>query len=167
MTNSLYSINYHLKAHKRDNFIEFLKSLFLTPFILQSTSTSSNALDSYLEILKSTELLIKDHHLSPSTSSLSRLIPSIGLFFTPLALVKAFENVAVKRSLLNRRFVPPSFNDVRFLLNEAQVVEISKDLKLVTFDGDMTLYADGGDFERDSVLVSLIVDLLRFFITIN
>jgi IMP and pyridine-specific 5'-nucleotidase len=38
---SNYRINYHLRAHKRDAFIEFIKSLLLTPFVLRSNAGSS------------------------------------------------------------------------------------------------------------------------------
>ncbi|RKP24747.1 hypothetical protein SYNPS1DRAFT_6326, partial [Syncephalis pseudoplumigaleata] len=31
---SVYRINYHLRAHKRDALIEFIKSMLLTPFVL-------------------------------------------------------------------------------------------------------------------------------------
>lgn len=60
-----------------------------------------------------------------------------------------------------RRYVPPSFNDIRRIMNLAQVLEISKDIKFVSFDGDMTLYADGKDFEKDNVLAELIIQLLK------
>src|SRR5437016_12999980 len=33
---------------------------------------------------------------------------------------------------------------------------------IVTSDGDMTLYGDGKDFERDSGLVDLLVQLLKY-----
>jgi IMP and pyridine-specific 5'-nucleotidase len=33
---SLYRVNYQLRAHKRDNFIEFIKSMLLTPFVLHA-----------------------------------------------------------------------------------------------------------------------------------
>lgn len=33
---SIYSINYHLKQHKRDPFIEFIKSMLMNPFILHT-----------------------------------------------------------------------------------------------------------------------------------
>lgn len=34
-------------------------------------------------------------------------------------------------------------------------------MKLITFDGDYTLYADGQDFAKDSALVGLIISLLE------
>jgi IMP and pyridine-specific 5'-nucleotidase len=38
---SNYRTNYHLRSHKRDGFIEFIKSLLLTPFVLHSRSPAS------------------------------------------------------------------------------------------------------------------------------
>ncbi|KAJ3079818.1 hypothetical protein HK102_003493 [Quaeritorhiza haematococci] len=48
-----------------------------------------------------------------------------------------------------------------YILNYAQVYAIAPTLKLITFDGDMTLYADGADFAKDSQLVDLLIGLLR------
>ncbi|KAJ3332975.1 IMP 5'-nucleotidase [Blyttiomyces sp. JEL0837] len=211
------------KAHKRDAFIEFIKSLLLTPFILHTrpksarpTSTSLSAADQpspallqsllegsdavaqtpggsirnldrtltdgslgaieapdrdknverYCEVLDCVEGLIVDHMLHqnsglPELSRLSQLVPSIGRFFTPLPLKEAFIAVNKIRSVAARRYVPPSFNDIRHILNMAQVSAIAGAVKLITFDGDMTLYADGADFAHDSELVDLIVGLLR------
>ena len=94
-------------------------------------------------------------------SRLSQLVPSIGHFFTPLPLQESFLLNDKKRSLSGRRQVPPSFNDVRYILNTAQVKAIAPTLKMITFDGDMTLYADGKDFAKDSQLVDLLITLLQ------
>jgi hypothetical protein len=64
------------------------------------------------------EELVKDHILcdnagSPERSKLRFLVPSVGRFFTPLSLVKAFEIQDEKRAISSRRFVAPSFNDIR------------------------------------------------------
>jgi hypothetical protein len=37
---------------------------------------------------------------------------------------------------------------------------IKKDLKLITFDGDQTLYQDGGNFAPTHELAGAIIDLL-------
>jgi len=74
------------------------------------------------------------------------LVPSISAFFTPLALEDAFNHQDSIRAISSRRFVPPSFNDVRLILNTAQIMSISRPkptLELLTFDGDVTLYEDG------------------------
>lgn len=70
----------------------------------------------------------------------------MGTFFTPLLLEKAFVAQDARRSISNRRFVAPSFNDIRLILNTAQIMSLTTldgPLKLVTFDGDVTLYDDG------------------------
>lgn len=33
---SIYSVNYQLRSHRRDAFIEFIKSMLMTPFVLHS-----------------------------------------------------------------------------------------------------------------------------------
>jgi IMP and pyridine-specific 5'-nucleotidase len=88
------------------------------------------------------------------------LVPSISTFFTPLALESAFKHEDALRAISSRRFVPPSFNDIRLILNTAQIMSLITPshpsrsapsfptpdkplLKLLTFDGDVTLYDDG------------------------
>ncbi|KAJ3345828.1 IMP 5'-nucleotidase, partial [Kappamyces sp. JEL0680] len=120
----------------------------------------------YLEILACLEELIEDHikmskKRNKESARLQRLVPSVGEFFTTLPLVAAFKHIDSQRCFVERRFVPPSFNDIRHLLNHAQVISIAPQLELITFDGDMTLYADGADFEKDSELVELLCTLLR------
>lgn len=93
------------------------------------------------------EELINDHiaHQRDGThtrSKLKLLIPSVGVFFTPLLLEEAFEYQDLQRRISSRRFVPPSFNDIRLILNSAQILSLVRGgpLHLVTFDGDVTLY---------------------------
>jgi IMP and pyridine-specific 5'-nucleotidase len=104
----------------------------------------------YTETMADVEELINDHikHQKlgiPERSKLKLLVPSVGQFFTPLCLTKAFEYQDSKRMISHRRFVPPSFNDIRLMLNTAQLMALVRDgpLQLVTFDGDVTLYPDG------------------------
>jgi IMP and pyridine-specific 5'-nucleotidase len=65
----------------------------------------------------------------------------VAVFFTPLSLYDAFVYQDTKRYISYRRFVPPSFNDVRLILNSAQVMALVRagPLELVTFDGDVGL----------------------------
>lgn len=122
----------------------------------------------YAEILHDVEHLIDDHRQwlasgSPNNSKLKLLVPSIGTFFTSLPLKAAFELQDRKRRISSRRFVAPSFNDVRLILNTAQLmslVEKSK-LELVTFDGDVTLYDDGQSLVEESPAIPRILHLLR------
>ena len=50
---------------------------------------------------------------------------------------------------------------MRHILNIAQVMHIRDSVRLVTFDGDQTLYEDGGNFPRDSPLVHDIIALIN------
>ena len=84
-------------------------------------------------------------------------MPTVGQFFTHLPLSEAFAYQDSKRSISSRRFVSPSFNDVRLILNSAQIMAISKSdgtLRLATFDGDVTLYDDGQCLKEDSPVIS-------------
>lgn len=74
-------------------------------------------------------------------SKLKLLVPSIGTFFTRLPLADAFRYQDRKRFISSRRFVPPSFNDIRLILNTAQIMGVTSagPVDLATFDGDVTL----------------------------
>ena len=94
------------------------------------------------------------------------------MFFTPIRLEEAFKYQDKRRQISRRRFVAPSFNDVRLILNTAQLYGLrdssmspdSKDhrvVELVTFDGDLTLYEDGGSMTSDSPVIHRIMRLLQ------
>ncbi|KAF9304402.1 IMP 5'-nucleotidase [Mortierella antarctica] len=123
-------------------------------------------LQRYLEIMKSVEVMIEEHRRKalkgvPEHSRLHRIVPSVASFFTPLPLEAAFLVANAKHSIAARRFVPPSFNDIRRILNTAQVMAIAPTLRLITFDGDMTLYDDGTSFTENSPLIPLLIALMR------
>ncbi|KAF9160141.1 IMP 5'-nucleotidase [Mortierella sp. AD011] len=123
-------------------------------------------LQRYLEIMKSVEVMIEEHRRKalkgvPEHSRLHRIVPSVASFFTPLPLEAAFLVANAKHSIAARRFVPPSFNDIRRILNTAQVMAIAPTLSLITFDGDMTLYDDGTSFTKTSSLIPLLITLMR------
>jgi IMP and pyridine-specific 5'-nucleotidase len=90
-------------------------------------------------------------------------VPSVANFFTSLALHDAFIWQDQRRFISYRRFVPPSFNDVRLVLNTAQIMSLVRTgpLDLVTFDGDVTLYDDGMCLERDNPVISKILRLMQ------
>ncbi|CAG8580753.1 6144_t:CDS:2, partial [Acaulospora colombiana] len=182
-------INYALRAHKRDPFIEFIKGMLMTPFVLHvrpilpkddPTEKELNGDDKsqvdenvarYCDILSSIEELIDEHIRKqakgvPDQSRLKRLVPSVSTFHTSLPLRESFLLANSKHSIAARRFVPPSFNDIRRILNTAQIIAVAPKLKLITFDGDMTLYDDGKDFEQDSASVELLVQLLKYDLTV-
>lgn len=82
-------------------------------------------------------------------------MPTVGPFFTRLPLEAAFKFQDRKRYISSRRFVSPSFNDVRLILNSAQIMAVTTygTLQLATFDGDVTLYDDGQSLEPTSPVV--------------
>lgn len=132
----------------------------------------------YAEIMRDVEGMIDDHialqqqtdsdpltlagYVKPP-SKLKLLVPSIGAFFTRLPLEAAFKYQDRRRYISSRRFVSPSFNDVRLILNSAQIMAVTTyaSLQLATFDGDVTLYDDGESLEPDSPVVPRLLDLLR------
>lgn len=92
-------------------------------------------------------------------SKLKLLVPSIGNFFTRLPLAEAFKYQDSLRFISSRRFVPPSFNDIRLILNTAQIMGVAAAgaLDLATFDGDVTLYDDGKSLEPDNPVITRII----------
>lgn len=177
-----YRVEYALKTHRRDQFIEWIKGLLAVPFVLYSQPTgvfesshgsgvskmSEEAHRRYAEIMRDVETMIDDHIThqnedNPLPSKLKLLVPSIGPFFTRLPLEAAFKFQDRKRYISSRRFVSPSFNDVRLILNSAQIMAVTTygTLQLATFDGDVTLYDDGQSLEPDSPVIPRMMDLLH------
>ncbi|VBB73654.1 Putative IMP-specific 5'-nucleotidase 1 [Podospora comata] len=194
-----YRVEYALKTHRRDQFIEWIKGLLAVPFVLYSQphgvfeyppsspelgtsppgspnpiliKAREEAHRRYAEILHDVELMIDDHIAhqndpdNPFPSKLKLLVPSIGPFFTRLPLEAAFKFQDRKRYISSRRFVSPSFNDVRLILNSAQLISVTSTtpgstLQLATFDGDVTLYDDGQSLEPTSPVIPRLLDLLR------
>ena len=72
-----------------------------------------------------------------------------------MPLEAAFKFQDRKRYISSRRFVSPSFNDVRLILNSAQIMAVTTygTLQLATFDGDVTLYDDGQSLEPTSPVI--------------
>jgi IMP and pyridine-specific 5'-nucleotidase len=73
---SRYRVEYHLKSHRRDELIEWIKGLLVVPFVLvrkyptatveDSEGLHENALrDRYANVFADVEGLIADHSLSP------------------------------------------------------------------------------------------------------
>ena len=151
------------------------------PFVLHSQPTAiyedrndvlsnmaSTAHKRYAEIFRDVEDLINNHieHQKNDFSHRSKLkllVPGVGVFFTPLLLQRAFEFQDEQRRISSRRFVPPSFNDIRLILNSAQVLALVEGgpLELITFDGDVTLYPDGDSLNENNPVIPRIIDLLR------
>ncbi|KAF2225578.1 IMP-specific 5'-nucleotidase 1 [Elsinoe ampelina] len=171
-----YRVEYALKTHRRDQLIEWIKGLLAVPFVLLSQPTltlspppatnniTSEAHARYAQIMSDVESLIADHRSHGLTpSKLKLLVPSVGTFFTPLPLRAAFEYQDNRRRISSRRFVAPSFNDIRLILNTAQVMSLvtGGGVDLMTFDGDVTLYDDGQSLDPSNPAIPRILELLR------
>ncbi|PGH06113.1 hypothetical protein AJ80_08219 [Polytolypa hystricis UAMH7299] len=158
-----------------------LKGLLAVPFVLHSQPTVQYKEHSrslahiaeishkrYVEIMRDVETLINDHIVHQNDGSIGRsklklLVPAVGTFFTPLLLEEAFKYQDQQRFISHRRFVPPSFNDIRLTLNTAQLMGLvnASKVELLTFDGDVTLYDDGASLTEDNPVIPRIVHLLH------
>ncbi|KIZ01088.1 IMP-specific 5'-nucleotidase 1 [Monoraphidium neglectum] len=135
----------HLK--EQDRLIEYIRQM-------HETHTCEEA-------MYKTERWIADHRQDPRRSRLKRIVPTVGSFFTPLKLVEAFREYDAFFHLSRRRYIPPNFAELRHILNIAQVHASAESLRLITFDADGTLYADGCHIEQDSEMIRLMVSLMR------
>ncbi|KAL1496099.1 hypothetical protein AB1Y20_014724 [Prymnesium parvum] len=141
--------------HRSDALIAFIAELLGHSFVLDAMQTT--AADTWAHV----EELIEEHrqregatHAAdrPLLSRLSQAVPSVSSFLTPLPLRAAWMAYDAKYRVSRRRFVPPGFDDIRHVLNLAQVMALQQtDLRLVTFDGDCTLYKDGRDFSDEKL----------------
>ncbi|ODV91206.1 hypothetical protein CANCADRAFT_2922 [Tortispora caseinolytica NRRL Y-17796] len=170
-----------LKSHRRDGFIEWIKGLLAVPFVLSSEpnlyrkgasfsqEVSEDARRRYAEIFLDVEQMVDEQIDCQESGLIQRarllqLVPSVGTFFTSLPLKEAFLQCDEKLCISNRRLVSPSFNDVRHVLNTAQLISLAWgdiNLRLVTFDGDVTLYDDGCELNEDSPVIPRIIELIR------
>lgn len=114
-------------------------------------------------ILTNFALVEHQRNNAPGKSKLKLLVPSVGSFFTSLSLEDAFKYQDAQRFISRRRFVAPSFNDIRLILNSAQLLGLVREhgLDLVTFDGDLTLYDDGSNLAENNPVIPRIIRLLR------
>jgi IMP and pyridine-specific 5'-nucleotidase len=128
----------------------------LIEFIISMHSTHSP-----FQVMEKLERWVREHLEDPMRSTLSRLIPSLGRFHTPLPLVRAFYEYDEFASLSRRRYVPPNFAEIRHVLNIAQVHAIAEKLSLITFDADGTIYADGHHIQGDNKMIGLIIKLMQ------
>lgn len=123
-----------------------LQSHLLSSFFLSFSSSH------YANWKKTTVARQNQDRVFPS--KLGMLVPTAGPFFTRLPLEAAFKYQDRKRYISSRRYVAPSFNDVRLVLNSAQIMAVTGGtLQLATFDGDVTLYDDGQSLEPTSPII--------------
>jgi len=144
--------NYLLHPHRTDGLIGFIKDMLHHSFVLDTMASTTDATWCHIEEL------IEEHRANAGNemkaSRLSEIVPTMSRCFTPLPLRDAWTMYDAKYKVSSRRCVQPSFNEVRHVLNLAQVLAMRQtQLRLVSFDGDCTLYSDGKDFSDPKVRV--------------
>ena len=74
-----------------------------------------------IEVMEKIERWVNEHRENPKLSTLRRLVPTLGKFFTPLKMVEAFQEYDKYFQLSRRKFIKPNFAELRHILNIAQV----------------------------------------------
>jgi hypothetical protein len=140
--------------HRGDALIEFIREELRRCFEMYDKDEVDRR---YVETLAYITNLIDAHRRQPHKSRLSCLVPTVTRFFTELDLVKAYDFYNRKTRISSRMFVAPSFNEIRHMLNVAQVhATCSRKVRMITFDGDQTLYADGECITNQSIIDSIV-----------
>jgi len=148
--------NFQVRSNRKDEFIDFIKAMLAPAFSLHMMERAPY-------IMAKIERLIERHRRGESRR-LYKLVPTVGRFFTPLPLERAWVEYDNATRISDRTLVGISSSEIRHVLNLAQVIASTSEetrLRLVTFDGDKTLYEDGADFQAGSKLVVRLIKLLR------
>ena len=136
---------------KKTSHTRRMKSMLMHSFVLDALDTTAADTFSHFEMLidehRQMEKDILDTIITPSStttlgsssgaggggggvqrlivpSRLKRLVPTIGTFFTRLPLRKAFMAYNAKYGITKRRYVCISFNELRHILNLAQIIAL-------------------------------------------
>ncbi|KAF1788756.1 HAD-like domain [Phytophthora cactorum] len=141
---------------EQDPMIELLREWIMSP-----VGDQQELRVSVLEVFRYMSELMSEHAESPERSRLRKFLPHLKKIFLPLDLTRAALEYDASTHFLARKRVPPTFKEVRHILNLATTNAIAGKLKLVTFDADDTIYEDGGTISKSSRMVQVIVELLR------
>ncbi|ETV91144.1 hypothetical protein H310_14156 [Aphanomyces invadans] len=141
---------------EEDPLIELIREWIMAPI-----DESAGLQLSTLEVFALVEDMINEHVASPQGSRLKKYIPKVKRMFMRINLMDAVHAYDAVTHFSRRKRVPPTFKDVRHILNLATIRAIAPTLKLVTFDADDTIYADGGSISESSDMVTVIVELLK------
>ncbi|GAX19887.1 hypothetical protein FisN_1Lh646 [Fistulifera solaris] len=116
-------------------------------FVLDSLETTG------ADTFEHFETLIDEHRErqdSPQPSRLQQLVPTIGTFHTPLPLRDAFEAYNDKHKLTKRKHIQISFNELRHILNLAQIMAFSDRRKILRAFSDIQDDESSGSSEKRS-----------------
>ena len=145
--------NYMLVRHRKDGLIEFFRKMLNHSFVLNLVEETAP------QTWKHFEELVEEHIKDPVNSRLKHLVSTVGTFFTPLPLCEAYLEYDAHYHISRRKYVSISFDDVRHILNLAQVKASCKQIGLLSFDGDQTLYSDGKNFNDEDLAMYIIAFL--------
>lgn len=147
---------------EQDPLIELIREWIMAP-----VDESAGLHLSVLEVFQVVQDMIAEHVESPENSRLKKYLPKIKKIFLPLDLTRAAREYDTRTRFLSRKRVPPTFKEVRHILNLATINAIAAHLKLITFDADDTIYEDGGTISANMGMVSIIVNLLKRGIVVS
>ncbi|CEG48501.1 protein [Plasmopara halstedii] len=147
---------------EQDPMIELLREWIMSP-----VGDQQELRVSVLEVFRYMSMLIAENAKNPDHSRLRKFLPHHKKFFLPLDLTRAALEYDASTHFLARKRVPPTFKEVRHILNLATTNAIAGKLKLVTFDADDTIYEDGGIITKSSKMVHVIVELLHRGIVVS
>ncbi|KAG7397100.1 IMP 5'-nucleotidase [Phytophthora boehmeriae] len=150
---------------EQDPMIELLREWIMSPVPVEDGAADLRA--SVLTVFGFMSEMIAEHVESPERSRLRKFLPKLTKLFLPLDLTRAALEYDANTHFLARKRVPPTFKEVRHVLNVATTNAIAGKLKLVTFDADDTIYEDGGSISKSSRMVQVIVQLLRRGIVVS
>ena len=144
---------------EQDGLIEMIRGWIIHP-------EEEAGLDlSVIEVFELVEQMIREQVEKPNASTrLVKYLPKPPKFFKVLSLVEAVKEYDKRYRLLHRRYIPPTFKEIRHILNLASIKAIASTIHLVTFDADDTIYADGGSITKESPMANIIIELLRSWI---
>jgi hypothetical protein len=120
-----------------------MKSMLMHSFVLDALDTTGADTFSHFEVLidehrKLTDQYLLNHGGDISNASsqtafvpsrLKQLVPQVGTFYTRLPLRKAFEAYNQKYGITKRRHICISFNEIRHILNLAQIIAMTDSYK--------------------------------------
>eukprot|EP00986_Skeletonema_menzelii_P012163 scaffold6547_cov144-Skeletonema_menzelii.AAC.8 len=118
-----------------------MKSMLMHSFVLDALETTGADTFSHFEVLidehrKLTDQYLLDGDISQNNkatafvpSRLKQLVPQVGTFYTRLPLRKAFEAYNQKYGITKRRHICISFNEIRHILNLAQIIAMTDSYK--------------------------------------
>ena len=102
-------------------------SIFVSRVSLFEKETSGGDTFSHFEVLVDEHRKL-EREGSQRPSRLKQLVPTVGTFHTHLPLRKAFEMYNDKHKLTKRKHIQISFNEIRHIMNLAQVLNFNVSL---------------------------------------